>query len=168
MRIAITGCSGSGKSTLARRLGAALDLPVTHLDRLYWRPGWKPAPPEEFRAAQEEVVRTAGWVIEGNYRSTMDVRLPLADLVVFLDFPRWLSMWRVVSRTLRGWGRDGQAAGCPERFDGEFFRWVWHWRRDSRGPLLAAIREHGAGAEQVLLSTPREVEWFAQRFQRRR
>jgi adenylate kinase family enzyme len=39
-RIAVIGSPGAGKSTLARELGAALGLPVYHLDRLLWRPHW--------------------------------------------------------------------------------------------------------------------------------
>ena len=40
-RILIIGCGGAGKSTLARRLGEKTGLPVVHLDKLYWRPGWQ-------------------------------------------------------------------------------------------------------------------------------
>ncbi|CAN5686044.1 hypothetical protein BH24CHL4_BH24CHL4_24990 [soil metagenome] len=39
-RVTIVGSAGLGKSTLARRLGTLLDLPVAHLDTLYWQPGW--------------------------------------------------------------------------------------------------------------------------------
>jgi adenylate kinase family enzyme len=35
-RVAVIGCIASGKSTSARQIGFVLDLPVTHLDRL-WR-----------------------------------------------------------------------------------------------------------------------------------
>ena len=160
MRVAVVGCSGAGKSTLARRLGELLGLPVTHLDRLFWRPGWVAAPDEEFRAAQEDVGAAADWVIDGNYRRSMDLRLPRADLVVFLDLPRWRCFTRVVLRIVRELGQDRQAAGCPERLDLDFLRWVWRWHRDHRPPMLEAIRSYGAGARQVLLSTPREVEWF--------
>ncbi len=51
-RIAILGCSGGGKSTLARALGEALDLPVVHLDQLYWLPGWVERDKAGFRALQ--------------------------------------------------------------------------------------------------------------------
>ena len=38
-RVVVIGCSGSGKSTLARIIGDTLELPVYHLDSLYWQPG---------------------------------------------------------------------------------------------------------------------------------
>ena len=46
-RIAVVGPGGAGKSVLATRLGAELGIPVTHLDVLYWRANWEPAPREE-------------------------------------------------------------------------------------------------------------------------
>ncbi len=55
-RIAIIGCGGAGKSTLARELGKILDLPVVHLDRVYWKPGWEPTPREAFVAEQRKIM----------------------------------------------------------------------------------------------------------------
>jgi adenylate kinase family enzyme len=69
-RIAIVGCGGSGKSTLARQLAATLDLPLTHLDAIYYDQHWNPVPPEEFSARQEKLVSEPQWIIEGNYAST--------------------------------------------------------------------------------------------------
>ena len=40
-RALIIGGVGSGKTALAIRLGEKLSLPVHHLDRLYWQPGWQ-------------------------------------------------------------------------------------------------------------------------------
>ncbi|GLY67438.1 DNA topology modulation protein FlaR [Amycolatopsis taiwanensis] len=159
-RVLVIGCSGSGKSTFARRLAALLDLPVTHLDRHYWRPGWVEAPDDEFRAAQQAVVVGERWVIDGNYSGSMDIRLPRADTIVFLDLPRWRCLLRIARRTLRGWGRDGQAAGCPEHLDPAFWRWVWRWHRGSRPHLLARLAEQGSHTRQVVLSSPREVTGF--------
>lgn len=47
MKIAILGYSGSGKSTLARRLGEQYGIPVLHLDRVQFLPGWRERDPEE-------------------------------------------------------------------------------------------------------------------------
>jgi adenylate kinase family enzyme len=159
-RVLIFGNSGSGKSTLARRLAARLDVPVTHLDHLYWRPGWVEAPLEDFRAAQVAAVRTDGWVIDGNYSKTLDIRFPLADTVVFLDVSRWTSMRRVLFRHLRERGRDTQAPGCVSKVDLEFVRWIWGWRASHRSRLLGRIATDAPTARQVLLSSSREVEAF--------
>jgi adenylate kinase family enzyme len=159
-RVLIYGGSGSGKSTLARRLGARLDVPVTHLDHLYWRPGWVEAPPADFRAAQSAAVQTDGWVIDGNYSKTLDLRFPLADTVVFLDVSRWVSLRRVLLRTLRERGQDTQAPGCMSKVDAEFVRWIWGWRASHRSRLLQRIAAEAPTARQVLLGSSREVEAF--------
>ncbi|HVV13990.1 hypothetical protein [Amycolatopsis sp.] len=75
-------------------------------------------------------------------------------------------MRRVLWRVARGWGRDGQAPGCPERFDAEFLRWVWRWHTDSRARVLRKLAEHGKSARQILLSSDREVEEFVHGFGR--
>src|SRR2546422_11738342 len=48
-RILVIGTGGSGKSTVARRLAQRTGLPLIHLDAHYWRPGWQPTPPDEWR-----------------------------------------------------------------------------------------------------------------------
>ncbi len=56
-RVMVVGPSGVGKSTLARGLGKVLNLPVVHLDKLYWRPGWVEPPEEEFYAVALDAAR---------------------------------------------------------------------------------------------------------------
>lgn len=158
-RIVILGNSGSGKSTLARRIGSALDLPVTHLDELYWRPGWVPAPPEEFRADVAAAAGTKSWVIEGNYSRTLDLRLPFADTVLFLDVPRPVCLRRVLMRQLRERGRDTQAPGCISKVDRELLTWIWHWP-PRRIRMLNRISADAPSARQILLSTPRDVRAY--------
>lgn len=159
-RVLVIGCSGSGKSTLARQLGARLGLPITHLDHLFWRPGWISAPPEEFEAAQAAVTAGERWVIDGNYSSTLHLRLPRADTVVFLDLPRRTSMRRVLVRTLREAGKDTQAPGCMSKVDREFLEFVLTWRRKRRARILARLAAEGAHTRQFLLGGPRDVAAF--------
>ncbi|HEY2698886.1 MAG TPA: DNA topology modulation protein FlaR [Pseudonocardiaceae bacterium] len=159
-RIAIIGCAGAGKSTLARDLGKRLDLPVTHLDRLFWQPGWQPTERTRWQEIQRELVAGGQWVLDGNYDSTLEIRVAAADTVIFLDFPRWLCLSRVIRRTIASRRRDTQAPGCPDKVDREFLAWIWNYRRDARQRSLAVLAEHGKDVEQHFLTSPRAVRKF--------
>ena len=100
-KIAIIGCGGAGKSTLAHRLGDVLGLPVVHLDQHYWRPGWVEPDKATFHAQLAELLAADAWVLDGNYSGTLEVRAAAADVVVFLDFPRALCLYRVFARWWR-------------------------------------------------------------------
>jgi adenylate kinase family enzyme len=162
-KIVVVGCGGAGKSTFARALGARLGLPVTHLDRLFWRPGWQATEERAWREIQRGLVARDAWVLDGNYSGTLDVRLAVADTVIFLDFPRRICLTRVIRRTIASRGRDTQAPGCPDKVDREFLSWIWNFRAHSRPKVLAAVAEHGKHAEHVILGSPREVREFLAR-----
>jgi adenylate kinase family enzyme len=157
-RVVIVGAGGSGKSTFARRLGAATGLPVVHLDELAFRPGWVPAPKDEWRATQAELVERDEWIIDGNRASTMPIRLRRCDTVIFLDYPRLLSASRALKRQLVNRGRAVQAEGCPERLDLSFLRWVWRYNRDSRPETLRLIDEHASHATVMRFRRPAEAQ----------
>ncbi|WP_158879511.1 DNA topology modulation protein FlaR [Amycolatopsis anabasis] len=163
-RIAVIGCGGAGKSTFSRRLGEILGLPVTHLDRLFWRPGWVPTERAEWRRIQRGLVAADRWILDGNYGGTMDIRLAAADTVILLDFPRRTCLRRALRRTIRG---GEQAPGCPERFDPEFLRWIWTWPHAGRRRMFAHLAEHGGGTRQILLSSPREAAAYLARVRSR-
>lgn len=114
-RIVILGNAGSGKSTLARALGKRRNLPVVHLDTLFWEPGWVEPDAEQFRERVCAALAPAAWVCEGNYaRRTFDLRLPRADLIIWLDTPRLTCFTRVIIRSVMNRPRPDLAAGCTE------------------------------------------------------
>jgi adenylate kinase family enzyme len=63
-------------------------LPVVHLDKLFWKPGWIQAAKEEFYTLLIEALSRDAWIIDGNYSSTLPLRLESCDQVVYFDFPR--------------------------------------------------------------------------------
>ncbi|MBF9232580.1 P-loop NTPase family protein [Microvirga alba] len=126
-RILVIGSPGAGKSTLARRLAERLDLPLIHLDREYFGPGWTMPPRPEWRERVEALVARPEWVMDGNYASTFDLRVPRATEIVWLDLPRWRCLASVTWRVTRNYGRVRADLGpdCTERFDWSFMRWIW-------------------------------------------
>ena len=94
-RIAIVGISGSGKSTFADKLGKKLNRPIIHLDKEYWTSDWrKKYSKEEWRRFIEKLSQKENWIIDGNYQSTITIRLNKADTIIYFDFPKWRSLFR--------------------------------------------------------------------------
>jgi adenylate kinase family enzyme len=88
-RVVVLGSGGAGKSRLALALGERAGLPVVHLDHIFWRPGWTPAPEEEAPSALSKVVAEDRWILDGKFLSRVgSERLQRADTVVFLDLSR--------------------------------------------------------------------------------
>ena len=161
-RILIIGNAGGGKTTLAVKLGAALDLPVIHLDALFWNPGWKSTPREEWRAQLVELVKRETWIMDGNYDSSLDIRLPSADTVVLIDLPRRVCIWRVVTRWLTHIGRTRPDMGprCPEGMDWEFIKWIWDFPKTTLPDILKQLDDLPESTRVYHLRSQSEIDRF--------
>ena len=84
-KIIIIGSCGAGKTTFAQKINKKLNLPLTNLDQLYWKPGWERTSKTEWREKVEQLVKGDKWIIDGNYQSTFDIRFPACDTIIFLD-----------------------------------------------------------------------------------
>lgn len=160
-RIVIIGCGGAGKSTLARQLGEKLQLPVVHLDKLFWRPGWQQVPPEEFDALLQTELAKEKWIMDGNFNRTIAQRIARCDTVIYLDLSRFACLWGVVKRVLTTYGtvRPDMGEGCPERFDREFLKWVWNFNKNKRERYYQLLNET-THAETVVLKNRRAIKKY--------
>ena len=140
-RVLMVRSSYAGKSTLARALGARLGLPVIHLDRHYWQPGWAEPTPEAWGATVARLLQGEAWVMDGAFGSTLAQRLAVADTAVFLDRSRWLCLARIVRRRTgyAGQSRPGLTEGCPERGNAAFLHYVLSYPEARRRGVLARI-----------------------------
>jgi adenylate kinase family enzyme len=159
-KVLVLGCSGAGKSTLARRISAVNGLPVIHLDRHYWRPGWQEPDRETWECQVARLIQRPRWVMDGNFGGTLPARLAAADTAILLDFPTWRCLFRVVRRVIGSLGRTrpDMATDCPERLDLAFLLYVCRYRRRDRLRHLAAI--DGFQGRFVILRRPSEVAAF--------
>jgi adenylate kinase family enzyme len=143
-RIMIIGCGGAGKSTLARSLGEKTGLPVIHLDKLFWKPGWVSLSREEFDLLHQGAIEQEKWIIDGNFDRTMAQRMDRCDAVIYLDFSRWACVKGVLKRIITTYGtvRPDMGEGCPERFSLEFLVWVWNFNKNKRENIYNLLNQH--------------------------
>lgn len=156
-RVMIIGPCGAGKSTLSFDLAKRLDLPLIHMDKLNWQPGWFDAGNERLRGLLAAEVARERWLIEGNYGSSMDLRLARADTVIYLDYPLPLCLWRLMRRIVGSYGRTrpDMADDCPERFDAEFLVYVLRWNSGPRQRTELTLRGHED--KVIRLKSPRAL-----------
>lgn len=160
-RILIIGCGGAGKSTLARQLGEKLNIPVVHLDKLFWHPGWVESTKEEIDQKILLEMEKPQWIMDGNYNRTMPQRLQYCDTVIYMDFSRFACLIGVFKRVITTYGtvRPDMGEGCPERFDWEFLKWVWNFNKNKRERYYRMLNE-AQGVQTIVLKNRRMVKRF--------
>lgn len=161
-RILIIGCPGAGKTTLARQLGKKLNLPMVHLDSIFWSPGnWEHLEQADFDKALLVELEKPRWIIEGNYDRTLPMRLQYCDAVIWLDFSRYACMGGWFKRMLLNWGkvRSDMAPGCVERYEQEFASFIWNFQKENREKYYRLLNE-AEGIETIVLKNRRMVNRF--------
>ncbi len=158
----IIGPCGAGKSTASARISELFGLPVFHMDKLNWKPGWVESSSEELRTKVAAVAAQDQWLIEGNYGGTLELRLPRADAVIYLDYPITLCLYRIVKRYVphRGQTRPDMGDGCRERLGLAF---LWYVARWNSGPRLRTEAKLSGHQDKIIrLHHPRELDaWLA-------
>jgi hypothetical protein len=121
----VTGGPGSGKTRLAQQLGTVLDAPVYDLDQIGWQAGRYVERLVEVRlAAARRIAPQPTWVTEGTMLGWTDALLGSADLIVWLDVPWRVAVWRILGRHVRA-----SVAGANRHPGlGRLVRFVWYTR----------------------------------------
>ena len=168
-RVLFYGVTGSGKSSAARAYAQATGLPVVSADDdIGWLPGWRQRTVEEQRDLAAAIAAQDRWVLDSAYGVGRDVVLPRAELVIGLDYPRWLSLARLVRRTLRrAVTREPVCNGNRETLARLFIRDSiigWHFRSFTRKrQVMRSIHSDPAMPPAVLFRHPRQLDaWLAE------
>ncbi len=149
MKIMILGHPGCGKSTVANKYKEMFDIPVIHLDVLSFDSGWVKRNKDVVKNELREFMKNDSWIIDGNYKRLLyDERMNDADYIIYLNYPRIVSGYRVFKRYFenKNKSRDSVAEGFNEKFDAKFLKYaLWGSRNKSNlAPIKKARKMYGA------------------------
>jgi adenylate kinase family enzyme len=166
-RYLIQGVTGSGKSTLAAEISRRTGIPWHSMDELTWEPGWVAVPPDVQRERGAAVCAQDAWVMDTAYSAWLDLALARAEVIVALDYPRWLSLGRLIRRT---WMRvldkqlicNGNTETWRQVFSSESII-AWHFRSFARKrERVRSWHRQSPGPDVVYLTSPRATRrWLA-------
>uniref|UniRef100_UPI00402AF8C1 DNA topology modulation protein n=1 Tax=Bacillus sp. DX2.2 TaxID=3073452 RepID=UPI00402AF8C1 len=162
-KVVIIGSGGSGKSTFAKELGKIINIPVFHLDSLYWGPNWTKTPTLEWKEKQNNYMKKTKWIIDGNFSSTLDMRIMAADTIIFLDLSRYICLFRAFKRSIKDYGKTRSDMGneCYEKFDVKFLKWIWDFPNKGRKKIISKLDTVDTTNKRIIiLKSPKEVQKF--------
>lgn len=140
-KVIVIGCPGSGKSTFAKVLHEKTGLPLFHLDMMYWNADRTTVEKPVFRQRLSDAMTGTEWIIDGNYGSTMELRLQACDTVFFLDYPVEVCLDGVKAR--RGKARtDMPWVEAEDEEDAEFMEFIQSYNEESRPVVLELLKKY--------------------------
>jgi energy-coupling factor transporter ATP-binding protein EcfA2 len=175
-RILLLGKSGSGKSTLGKTLSALLNIEHIEMDRIFWKPNWVKKPQDEMRVEVDERVRADGeWIVDGNYRFLADITWQRAELIIWLDYPILVVLWRLILRSL--WRIWTGAKVCGDNYESGA---ALFWPTREYNILLCCIgemekhnndypkymKEYGAADKIIIFKQQAELDGWLEKVQR--
>mmetsp|Transcript_56293 Transcript_56293/g.89383 ORF Transcript_56293/g.89383 Transcript_56293/m.89383 type:complete len:257 (+) Transcript_56293:24-794(+) len=98
-KISLVGNTGSGKSTLSEALESNFGLVHIDLDRMYWSNEVRNTDLKPLRKAIKDA--TQGWVCDGVYKAAVLEAWGRSDVILLLDPPSSLRMFRALRREWR-------------------------------------------------------------------
>ena len=170
-KIAVIGCCGGGKTVLAKRISRALEIPVFHLDDLFWHEGWVMTKPQQWQEINSELVKKDRWIIDGTYSSTLQMRIRNADTIIFIDLPLYLCFYRVLKRQIRNY--FGWEKSLPSRIqksqkyskqriisDWSFYSYVLSFKKNFHPLINRLISDLNEDQRLIKLDSAKQVTAF--------
>ena len=163
-KISVFGSSGSGKSTITKAIAEKLKIAPVFLDEHLLEKDWT-FNPNSWKDKIDALLTTDSWIAEGNYLRAMESRVKESDVIIMLDFPVHICLFRVINRHLkyRNKVRPHVNEECVEQFNIKFLKYlksVWDFNKKSKKVIYKRIEAFGGNNKLVILKNNKEVKEF--------
>ena len=155
-KVIVIGCPGSGKSTVSRALHNKTGIPLYHLDMMYWNADKTTVEKSIFLERLAAGLEKDEWIIDGNYGSTMELRMAACDTVIFLDYPLDICLDGIRER--RGKPRSDMPWIETEE-DAEFIEFIRNYNGQQKPEVLELLKKYG-DKNIIILKSREQVDAF--------
>ncbi len=155
-KIIVIGCPGSGKSTVSRALYNKTGIPLYHLDMMYWNADKTTVEKSVFLERLSVVLAKNECMIDGNYGSTMGLRMAACDTVIFLDYPLEACLDGIKER--RGKPRSDMPWIETEE-DSEFIEFIKNYNEQQKPKVLELLEKY-SDKNIVILGSREQADAF--------
>lgn len=134
------GCPGSGKSTFSKSLHKITGIPLFHLDMLFWKEDKTTVEKPVFLDRLLKTLENSEWIIDGNYASTMELRMQKCDTVIFLDYSSDVCLSGIKER--KGKKRSDMPWVEDEEEDPEFIAFIKSYNSQNRPQVMELLKRY--------------------------
>lgn len=141
-KISIIGAPGTGKTTLAKKLSKIYNIEVTHIDGIHHLDNWKIRDRNERDQILLNIIKKDKWIIDGTYKSTLNIRAKASDLIIWLDYSSLSQIKGILSRWIKNRGKEkSEIPGCKEKMDKKFLLYVLKYNKTKRKYIIDNLKD---------------------------
>ena len=156
----VIGCPGSGKTTFAEKLQKCTGLPLYYLDAIWHKPDKTHIPREEFDQRITEIFSEEKWIIDGNYKRTIEMRIKECDTVFLFDLPTEVCLQGVTERI----GKERYDLPWLETpVDPEFSQFIEDFPKDTLPYIYELIEKHKDEKRVIIFKAREEADEFIEK-----
>lgn len=156
-KVIVIGCPGAGKTTFADKLNKITGLPLYHLDAIWHKPDKTHIPREEFDKRIWDIFSADKWIIDGNYKRTIETRLKQCDTVFLFDLPVEICLQGASERI--GKGRY-DLPWIETELDLEFRRFIEDFPDDTLPYIYELLDKYKEGRQVVIFRSREEADEY--------
>jgi adenylate kinase family enzyme len=147
----------SGKTTFAEKLQKCTGLPLYYLDAIWHKPDKTHISREDFDKEILRIFNEDKWIIDGNYKRTIETRLKECDTVFFFDLPTEICIQGATERI--GKGRY-DLPWIETELDPEFKQFIVDFPNDTLPYIYDLIDKYKEKIQVIIFKTRKDADEY--------